>query len=364
MKKVILSLLVAASAAFGFQDVETFLNSYNPDEKYFTLGDVRDSNKRVMGTASCVDGKYTVTVRVVNLNTKYIGTVSRVYDTPQLNRWCGIVNNATEVRGTDWFNNNQKPGGKEYYFKDGTYDYCYYIRKEYVRGKDWAVAQEQTCLTKPSPLAPLEEMPVLPIKGSAYTEEKAAPILKTIKDWNAIHGKLDAFWIDQGEERFRPTAEQYQEIVSGAEALGLVFDSEFNWYTNLFVGYGNKAYDVTTNGNPEYRYKRDTTLAWARDLAIKARQYDGAFGSRYYYDCRQANSGRGDMKFLGYVTRHVYSKSTGEESNTPVEMYPAVTSEGTYACNNSLKGTEISSTEFYRYSEGAAFIMAPIYIAK
>ena len=40
MKKLFLSLLVAASAAFGFQDVVTFVNGYKPATSSLTLGDV------------------------------------------------------------------------------------------------------------------------------------------------------------------------------------------------------------------------------------------------------------------------------------------------------------------------------------
>lgn len=363
MKKVILNLLVAASAVFGFEDVETFLNHYQPDEKYFTLGDVRNSDKRVIGTAHCVNGKYTVTARVANLNTGYMGTVDRVYDTPTLNNWCNIVNNATEVKGTEWVNNNQMPGGREYYFTDGTYDNCYYIRKEYHLGEKWVVAQEQTCLTQPHPLTPLEKMPVLPIKGSVYTEEKAAPILNTIMEWNRANGKLDVLWIDQGEERFRPTREQFQEIVNGADSGGIIYDSDFSWYAIVWGNRDGSLGYTTTDGNPEYRKMRDSMLVGMAEVETMARNNDYRFEYRYYYDCVQANSGRGDNHFYGAVIATVYDGRDKIETK-PIKTYLVPNSEGTFACNNSMKGAILSSTEFWAYASASRAVLAPIYIKK
>lgn len=363
MKKLFLSLLVAASAVFGFQDVETFLNRYQPDENHFTLGDVRNADKRVIGTAHCVDGKYTVTVRVANLNTGYMGTVDRVYDTPTLNKWCNIVNNATEIKGTEWVNNNQMPGGREYYFNDGVYDNCYYIRKEYRIDKEWTVAREQTCLTKPHPLTPLEKMPVLPDKGSAYVAEKAEKILNIIKEWNTVNGKLDVLWIDQGEERFRPTREQFQEILNGANSGGIIFDSEFNWYAEVWGNRnGSLGYD-TTDGNPEYRKMKDSMLIATTETDTMARNNEYRFKYNYYYDCVQTNSGRGDNRFYGAVIATIYDSRDGVETK-PIKTYLIPDSEGSFACNNAMKGAILSDIEFWKYASASKAVLAPIYIKK
>jgi hypothetical protein len=361
MKKLFLSLLVVASAAFGFQDVVTFANSYKPKTVALTLGDVMDADGNIVGEASCRDGKYVISYTVFNGFTKYIGKYDKVYDNENLDHMCNIVNNADETysglemndKGLKTYTDNLK---------------CVTVEQQYVRHTpnefiktSSTTTYTQKCMTAPSFVDPFAKFPKLPSSYGKPFPEIYKEAMEIINKWNSVHGKVDALWIDQGEERFRPTREQFQEILNGANSGGIIFDSEFNWYAEVW---GNKDGSLgykTTEGNPEYRKMRDSMLVGTAEVETMIRNNEYRFQYRYYYDCVQTNSGRGDNRFYGAVVSRIYDKREGIETK-PIHTYPAPDSQGSFTCNTSMKGAILDYKEFWAYANAGKALLIPVYV--
>lgn len=361
MKKVILSLLVAASAAFGFQDAATFINGYKPATSSLTLGDVMDADGNIVGEASCKNGKYTISFTVFNGFTKYIGTYDKAYDDSSLDYMCNIVNTADEVYSGTEANDRDLSVST-----DGIK--CMTVKDEYVKHTPNEVRKTAStttytrrCMTAPSYVDPLAKFPKLPSSYGKPFPEIYKESMEIINKWNSIHGKVDALWIDQGEERFRPTREQFQEILNGASAGGIIFDNELNWYASTWGNRDGSLGYYTTEGNPEYRKMRDSMLVAMAEIDTMARNNDYRFETRYYYDCIQTNSGRGDNRFYGVVVNTVYDKRDSIETK-PTQVYPAPDSQGSFACNTSMKGAILSVSEFVAYRNAGKALLIPVYV--
>lgn len=362
MKKVILSLLVAASAAFSFEDVYTFADNYKPYTTALALGDIRDTNGNIVGTANCVNGKYVISYKVFNPFTKYLGTYDKVYDDKKLDHMCGIVNNADEVQTP--FEPND--GGLDV----STGLECLTVNHRYIKNtpdEPIKQASEVTttsyCLTAPSYVDPLAKLPKLPSSYGRPFPEIYKEAIEIINKWNSIHGTADVLWIDQNEERFRPTKEQFQEILNEANSAGMIFDNEFNWYAEVWGNKDGTLGYITTEGNPEYRKMRDSMLVGMAEVDTMGRNNSYRFQYRYYYDCVQTNSGRGDNRFYGVVLNTIYDSRDNIETK-PVRVYPAPDSQGSFACNSSMKGAILDYKEFIAYQKAGKALLIPIYVKK
>lgn len=368
MKKVLLSLLVAASAAFGFQDIETFAGKYKPQTNNLYLGTIQDSNKRNVGIANCKNGKYTITYNVINFNTKYVGKKDIVYDNDTLDKWCSKVNDPS----TEMLGGNYENVSKTYYKDRGVYNFCYQEKVIYKYHDPDSIHNDktsniyatiQTCPTAPSPLDALAKPLEIPTTYGTLSDEKSEAILKTINEWNIANGHADALWIDQGENIFRPTREEYQGILNNASAGGLIFDNEYGWYAEVWGNKDGTMGYITTNGNPEYRKMKNSDLTWAIEADSTGRANEYRYEKKYYYDCIQTNSGRGDNKFYGAVVATIYDRKDGVETQ-PVMIYPAPNSDASFTCNNSMKGAFLDYKEFWAYANAGKALMRPVYIKK
>ena len=362
MKKLFLSLLVAAVAAFGFEDVEAFADNYKPIDS--VLGDIMTPDGTVVGRAECRDGTYVIKFNVFNTNTKYSGIVEREYDRPDLTKTCGIMNYATVVQSG--FEEDKYNLVGVYHSRDGK---CAILKSKYDRvipgskdGDYTRYIETYTCMTTASPLDPFAKHPQLPYNSSLSKQQNYDNMVAAVNTWNEEHGKYDALWIDQGEERFRPTREEFQEIITGASAMGLVFDAELNWYVEM-TATADKFIYKTAKGNPEYRFVRNSSLAWARNLDTEVNRYSSGLNTKYYYDCMPVNSARGTMEFYGYVVAYL-ENNRGEQTQAAVRAYPVIDSAGSYKCNTGMKGAEITPTEFFTYTRAGQHFLKPIYVKK
>lgn len=351
MRNVLLGLLSVVSLGFGLSDVHTIVDGYKPDG-VFTLGDIT-VNGIVYGTAYCKDNKYTIGWKVVNLNTKYYGIFETQYDDRKaLNHGCAVLSNATEIPNSGY---------------DGVLDGCYYIFKHYTNpnmkdslGRDETVAvREQFCPTMPSPLNPFEKQPILKASGRINNEE-SDEMINAIANWNTNNNLFDYLWIDQEEDRFRPTKEEFQQIINGAMGMGTIFDDELGMYGEITTSTFK-----TTKGNPDYRFINGTSLMWAKETVMIANRYVRNYEYKYSYECYRANSGRGDDGIsYGYVVARVYNMQTGEETDNVIFHPAMMNNEGNYACNSAMKGAELTKIEFYTYAFAGQRGLIPIYIKK
>lgn len=362
MKKLFLSLLVAASAAFGFEDVYTFADNYKPYTTSLALGDIRDTNGNIVGTANCVNGKYVISYKVFNPFTKYIGTYDKVYDDKKLDYMCGIVNNADEHQTA------LEPNDAGLDVSTGLE--CLTVKDIYIKNNPNGPIKQSSevtitsyCLTAPSYVDPLAKLPKLPSSYGRPFPEIYKEAIEIINKWNSIHGTADVLWIDQNEERFRPTREQFQEILNEANSAGMIFDNEFNWYAEVWGNKDGTLGYITTEGNPEYRKMRDSMLVGMAEVDTMGRNNSYRFQYRYYYDCVQTNSGRGDNRFYGVVLNTIYDSRDNIETK-PVRVYPAPDSQGSFACNSSMKGAILDYKEFIAYQKAGKALLIPIYVKK
>lgn len=361
MKKLFLSLLVAASAAFGFQDVVTFANSYKPKTVALHLGDVKDADGNIVGEASCKDGKYTISFTVFNGFTKYIGKYDKVYDNESLDHMCNIVNTADETySGLERNDKGLSTSTDSLGCVTVENKYIKHTPNEFIKTSS-TTTYTQRCMTAPSFVDPFAKFPKLPSSYGKPFPEIYKESMEIINKWNAVHGTADVLWIDQNEERFRPTREEYQEILNNANAGGIIFDSEFNWYAEVW---GNKDGSLgykTTEGNPEYRKMKNSNLTWATEADSTGRANEYRYEKKYYYDCVQTNSGKGDNKFYGAVVATIYDRRDGIETQ-PVMIYPAPNSQGSFTCNTSMKGAILEYKEFWAYAKAGKALLVPVYV--
>lgn len=363
MKKLFLSLLVAASAAFGFQDVVTFANSYKPKTNALHLGDVKDADGNIVGEASCKNGKYTISFTVFNGFTKYIGKYDKVYDNENLDHMCNIVNTADEVySGTGANDKGLRTSTDSLGCMTVTHEYVKHTPNEFIKTSS-TTTYTQKCMTAPSFVDPLAKFPKLPSSYEKTYSEVYKEATEIINKWNSIHGTADVLWIDQNEERFRPTREQFQEILNEANSAGMIFDNEFNWYAEVWGNKDGSLGYITTEGNPEYRKMRDSMLVSMAEVDTMGRNNSYRFQYRYYYDCVQTNSGRGDNRFYSVVLNTIYDSRDNIETK-PVRVYPAPDSQGSFACNSSMKGAILDYKEFIAYQKAGKALLIPIYVKK
>ena len=361
MKKLFLSLLVAASAVFGFQDVVTFANSYKPKTVALHLGDVKDADGNIVGEASCKDGKYTISFTVFNGFTKYIGKYDKVYDNESLDHMCNIVNTADETySGLERNDKGLSTSTDSLGCVTVENEYIKHTPNEFIKTSS-TTTYTQRCMTAPSYVDPLAKFPKLPSSYGKPFPEIYKESMEIINKWNSVHGKVDALWIDQGEERFRPTREQFQEILNGANSAGIIFDNEFNWYATVWGNRDGSLGYYTAEGNPEYRKMRDSMLVGTAEVATMAWNNEYRFKYNYYYDCVQTNSGRGDNRFYGAVIATVYDSRDGIETK-PIQVYPAPDSQGSFTCNTSMKGAILSASEFVAYRDAGKALLIPVYV--
>ena len=106
---------------------------------------------------------------------------------------------------------------------------------------------------------------------------------------------------------------------------------------------------------------RDSMLVAMAEIDTMARNNDYRFETRYYYDCIQTNSGRGDNRFYGVVVNTVYDKRDSIETK-PTQVYPAPDSQGSFTCNTSMKGAILSVSEFVAYRNAGKALLIPAYV--
>ena len=361
MKKVLLATAVAGilTASFGFEDVKTFADSYlkASDDYGVIIGDLKDTYGRVVGEGRCENGKYIAKLRVGNSNVKYATTYEHtVTGNKYLDYDCKIINEGekkgyTQMKG-EW--------RVEQVYHNG----CYIKRYRYFHpdGRNTAV-QERKCFTQASPLNPFNELPKFKVSKIEYNPDTEKEFMALRDKWNKENSDFDYLWLDLEEgDTPRPTASEYQQIISGATAAGTIIDSDFNIYADLDTDNFGGTIMGMPKGNPVWRKINGSDLATAIEIDKYPVQNPYRFKVSYRYVCSDANSGKGNTKMFGYGAKVVLDTKTGGEAITQLRLI--LNANRDFGCDASMQNAELTPAEYRILTAAGRQLLKPVYVKK
>lgn len=366
MRKVILSSLVVASVALGFEEFDSAvkdINSTMANMPGLYIGSlIEPRSGAVVGYAGCDDSGYYMNFNVINTYTRYTDNITIYPNIPGKSEACAIVNSADKTEVITQINSNGK------LINYGTPEY---------NGGDECVSQflnvtnskENVTITVGNKVCE-GILPFDPFRAKAYLT-KFQPGMhtatyfnghyKAILDWNANNSdKINALWLDRdSDSRYKYTTKEIKELALSDKMFGRVVDQDgvLLYETNIFndkpgIRIGNKVIDIT-----EDDFNKHPALKAAFNGYVKT---IGNNSSRYALGCEESASIAEGSDSL--PTNYAYIIVDGKAVfKTPVPN-GASKGQSPYVCNAADKGRELNRKQYLALKDAGILVAKPVQI--
>lgn len=366
MRKVILSSLVVASVALGFEEFDSAvkdINSTMANMPGLYIGSlIEPRSGAVVGYAGCDDSGYYMNFNVINTYTRYTDNITIYPNIPGKNEACQIVNSADKTEVITQINSNGK------LINYGTPEY---------NGGDECVTQflnvtnskENVTITVGNKVCE-GILPFDPFRAKAYLT-KFQPGMhtatyfnghyKAILDWNANNSdKINALWLDKdSDSRYKYTTKEIKELALNSKTLGREVDQDgvMLYESNIFNGkpgirIADKLIDIT-----EDDFAKHPTLKAAYDSYTKSIANNT---DRYVLGCEESASIAEGSDSL--PTNYAYLVVDGKKVfKTPVPN-GASKGQSPYVCNAADKGRELNLKQYQALKDAGILVAKPVQI--
>lgn len=366
MRKVILSSLVVASVALGFEEFDSAvkdINSTMANMPGLYIGSlIEPRSGAVVGYAGCDDSGYYMNFNVINTYTRYTDNITIYPNIPGKSEACAIVNSADKTEVIMQIDSHGK------LINYGTPEY---------NGGDECVSQflnvtnskENVTITVGNKVCE-GILPFDPFRAKAYLT-KFQPGMhtatyfnghyKAILDWNANNSdKINALWLDKdSDSRYKYTTKEIKELALSDKMFGRVVDQDgvLLYETNIFsdkpgIRIGNKVIDIT-----EDDFNKHPALKAAFNGYVKT---IGNNSSRYALGCEESASIAEGSDSL--PTNYAYIIVDGKAVfKTPVPN-GASKGQSPYVCNAADKGRELNRKQYLALKDAGILVAKPVQI--
>lgn len=366
MRKVILSSLVVASVALGFEEFDSTvkdINSTLANMPGLYIGSlIEPRSGAVVGYAGCDDSGYYMNFNVINTYTRYTDNITIYPNIPGKSEACAIVNSADKTEVITQIDSNGK------LINYGTPEY---------NGGDECVSQflnvtnskENVTITVGNKVCE-GILPFDPFRAKAYLT-KFQPGMhtatyfnghyKAILDWNANNSdKINALWLDRdSDSRYKYTTKEIKELALSDKMFGRVVDQDgvLLYETNIFndkpgIRIGNKVIDIT-----EDDFNKHPALKAAFNGYVKT---IGNNSSRHALGCEESASIAEGSDSL--PTNYAYIIVDGKAVfKTPVPN-GASKGQSPYVCNAADKGRELNRKQYLALKDAGILVAKPVQI--
>lgn len=366
MRKVILSSLVVASVALGFEEFDSTvkdINSTMANMPGLYIGSlIEPRSGAVVGYAGCDDSGYYMNFNVINTYTRYTDNITIYPNIPGKSEACAIVNSADKTEVIMQIDSHGK------LINYGTPEY---------NGGDECVSQflnvtnskENVTITVGNKVCE-GILPFDPFRAKAYLT-KFQPGMhtatyfnghyKAILDWNANNSdKINALWLDKdSDSRYKYTTKEIKELALSDKMFGRVVDQDgvLLYETNIFndkpgIRIGNKVIDIT-----EDDFNKHPALKAAFNGYVKT---IGNNSSRYALGCEESASIAEGSDSL--PTNYAYIIVDGKAVfKTPVPN-GASKGQSPYVCNAADKGRELNRKQYLALKDAGILVAKPVQI--
>ena len=366
MRKVILSSLVVASVALGFEEFDSAvkdINSTMANMPGLYIGSlIEPRSGAVVGYAGCDDSGYYMNFNVINTYTRYTDNITIYPNIPGKSEACQIVNSADKTEVIMQIDSHGK------LINYGTPEY---------NGGDECVTQflnvtnskENVTITVGNKVCE-GILPFDPFRAKAYLT-KFQPGMhtatyfnghyKAILDWNANNSdKINALWLDKdSDSRYKYTTKEIKELALSDKMFGRVVDQDgvLLYETNIFndkpgIRIGNKVIDIT-----EDDFNKHPALKAAFNGYVKT---IGNNSSRYALGCEESASIAEGSDSL--PTNYAYIIVDGKAVfKTPVPN-GASKGQSPYVCNAADKGRELNRKQYLVLKDAGILVAKPVQI--
>ena len=366
MRKVILSSLVVASVALGFEEFDSAvkdINSTMANMPGLYIGSlIEPRSGAVVGYAGCDDSGYYMNFNVINTYTRYTDNITIYPNIPGKSEACAIVNSADKTEVIMQIDSNGK------LINYGTPEY---------NGGDECVSQflnvtnskENVTITVGNKVCE-GILPFDPFRAKAYLT-KFQPGMhtatyfnghyKAILDWNANNSdKINALWLDKdSDSRYKYTTKEIKELALSDKMFGRVVDQDgvLLYETNIFndkpgIRIADKVIDIT-----EDDFNKHPALKAAFNGYVKT---IGNNSSRYALGCEESASIAEGSDSL--PTNYAYIIVDGKAVfKTPVPN-GASKGQSPYVCNAADKGRELNRKQYLALKDAGILVAKPVQI--
>lgn len=366
MRKVILSSLVVASVALGFEEFDSAvkdINSTMANMPGLYIGSlIEPRSGAVVGYAGCDDSGYYMNFNVINTYTRYTDNITIYPNIPGKSEACATVNSADKTEVITQIDSNGK------LINYGTPEY---------NGGDECVSQflnvtnskENVTIAVGNKVCE-GILPFDPFRAKAYLT-KFQPGMhtatyfnghyKAILDWNANNSdKINALWLDKdSDSRYKYTTKEIKELALSDKMFGRVVDQDgvLLYETNIFndkpgIRIGNKVIDIT-----EDDFNKHPALKAAFNGYVKT---IGNNSSRYALGCEESASIAEGSDSL--PTNYAYIIVDGKAVfKTPVPN-GASKGQSPYVCNAADKGRELNRKQYLVLKDAGILVAKPVQI--
>lgn len=366
MRKVILSSLVVASVALGFEEFDSAvkdINSTMANMPGLYIGSlIEPRSGAVVGYAGCDDSGYYMNFNVINTYTRYTDNITIYPNIPGKSEACAIVNSADKTEVIMQIDSHGK------LINYGTPEY---------NGGDECVSQflnvtnskENVTITVGNKVCE-GILPFDPFRAKAYLT-KFQPGMhtatyfnghyKAILDWNANNSdKINALWLDKdSDSRYKYTTKEIKELALSDKMFGRVVDQDgvLLYETNIFndkpgIRIGNKVIDIT-----EDDFNKHPALKAAFNGYVKT---IGNNSSRYALGCEESASIAEGSDSL--PTNYAYIIIDGKAVfKTPVPN-GASKGQSPYVCNAADNGRELNRKQYLALKDAGILVAKPVQI--
>lgn len=366
MRKVILSSLVVASVALGFEEFDSAvkdINSTMANMPGLYIGSlIEPRSGAVVGYAGCDDSGYYMNFNVINTYTRYTDNITIYPNIPGKSEACAIVNSADKTEVIMQIDSHGK------LINYGTPEY---------NGGDECVSQflnvtnskENVTITVGNKVCE-GILPFDPFRAKAYLT-KFQPGMhtatyfnghyKAILDWNANNSdKINALWLDKdSDSRYKYTTKEIKELALSDKMFGRVVDQDgvLLYETNIFndkpgIRIGNKVIDITEDDFNEHPALKAAFNGYVKTI--------GNNSSRYALGCEESASIAEGSDSL--PTNYAYIIVDGKAVfKTPVPN-GASKGQSPYVCNKVESGRELNRKQYLVLKDAGILVAKPVQI--